>query len=146
MARETSTLYSVLGVSLVAPACEIRAAYRRLARVSGGLSPARVCRLALGPGFSCCVVLLLQQWHPDRHRGDELAKRRFQQIQEAYEVLIDSRTRETYDLKLVHLLDVEDYLARFKELILTASGLDMQPARTQHLTSLDHRQLLLTAA
>eukprot|EP00882_Tetradesmus_deserticola_P001970 GHRQ01002110.1.p1 GENE.GHRQ01002110.1~~GHRQ01002110.1.p1 ORF type:complete len:119 (+),score=6.82 GHRQ01002110.1:350-706(+) len=118
MARETSTLYSVLGVSLVAPACEIRAAYRRLAR----------------------------QWHPDRHRGDELAKRRFQQIQEAYEVLIDSRTRETYDLKLVHLLDVEDYLARFKELILTASGLDMQPARTQHLTSLDHRQLLLTAA
>jgi hypothetical protein len=76
----------------------------------------------------------MQQWHPDRHRGDELAKRRFQQIQEAYEgkpehlpaaahcestgfsfthpfllpaVLIDSRKRETYDLKLVHLLDVE---------------------------------------
>jgi curved DNA-binding protein CbpA len=37
MARENSTLYSVLGVSLVAPAAEIRAAYRRLARVSGGL-------------------------------------------------------------------------------------------------------------
>lgn len=41
---------------------------------------------------------------------------------------------------------LQDYLARFKELILTASGLDMQPARTQHLPSSDHRQLLLTAA
>jgi hypothetical protein len=85
-------------------------------------------------GYGFC----LQQWHPDRHRGDDLAKRRFQQIQEAYEgkpvhvlaaaplcmvdmlishgcvlpaVLIDSRRRETYDLKLVHLLDVEVCMA-----------------------------------
>lgn len=36
-----------------------------------------------------------------------MAKRRFQQIQEAYEVLIDSRKRQSYDLRLVHLLPVE---------------------------------------
>jgi len=43
---------------------------------------------------------------------------------------------------------LQDYLERFKELILTASGLDMQPGRTAQqlpLTS-DRRQLLLTAA
>lgn len=30
-------------------------------------------------------VCLLQQWHPDRHKGDDAAKRRFQEIQQAYE-------------------------------------------------------------
>eukprot|EP00878_Enallax_costatus_P021210 GHUV01022448.1.p1 GENE.GHUV01022448.1~~GHUV01022448.1.p1 ORF type:complete len:183 (+),score=14.72 GHUV01022448.1:250-798(+) len=177
------TLYKTLGVSLTAQADEIRAAYRRLAR----------------------------QWHPDRHRGDDLAKRRFQQIQEAYEVLMDTRKRQSYDLKLVHLLPVEvsfiicsccchygvslrmiiiheqhvacawgpklakdtwhlaqrctasfsllsiccfaalslmlqDYLDRFQELILTASGLDMRPSRNCILPFSDHHQLLLTAA
>jgi curved DNA-binding protein CbpA len=116
----TKTLYDCLGLSMTAPTEDIRSAYRRLAR----------------------------QWHPDRHKGDDFAKRRFQQIQEAYEVLIDSRSRQTYDLRLVHLLNVEDYLERFKELILTASGLDMQPARSAQPLPLgpDRRQLLLTAA
>jgi hypothetical protein len=45
---------------------------------------------------------------------------------------------------------LQDYLERFKELILTASGLDMQPARSAQPLSLpclpDRRQLLLTAA
>lgn len=53
------------------------------------------------------VASVLQQWHPDRHRGDDLAKRRFQQIQEAYEVLMDTGKRQSYDLKLVHLLPLE---------------------------------------
>lgn len=116
----TNTLYSTLGLSLNAATEDIRSAYRRLAR----------------------------QWHPDRHKGDDAAKQRFQQIQEAYEVLIDARRRQMYDLRLVHLLDVEDYLERFKELILTASGLDMQPGRAAQPLPLgpDRRQLLLTAA
>lgn len=117
---------------------------------------------------------------------------------------MDARKRQLYDLRLVHLLDVEvrqpaalqhcvctgrekhaqihvrmslgvvylrpchthphtrplstvhvapccfalqDYLERFKELILTASGLDMQPARAQPFSlGPERRQLLLTAA
>jgi hypothetical protein len=62
-------------------------------------------------------------------------------------VLTDTRRRQSYDLRLIHLLDVEDYLERFKELILTASGLDMQPGRSHTLPApADHQQLLLTAA
>lgn len=43
---------------------------------------------------------------------------------------------------------LQDYLERFKELILTASGLDMQPARSAQPLPLgpERRQLLLTAA
>ncbi|KFK35515.1 hypothetical protein AALP_AA4G000800 [Arabis alpina] len=39
-------------------------------------------------------VLLLKQWHPDRNPGVAgEAKRRFQQIQEAYSVLNDENKR-----------------------------------------------------
>jgi len=114
--------YRVLGVHLSAPSDVIRQAYRRLAR----------------------------QWHPDRHKGDDLAKRRFQEIQQAYEVLMDTSKRQDYDLQLLHLLDVEDYLSRFQELILTASGLDMPtPSRSRHLANScqgPRQFLLLTAA
>lgn len=52
------TLYNVLGLSIKASAEEIRLSYLRLARL----------------------------WHPDRHSGNDVAKRQFQQIQYAYEV------------------------------------------------------------
>ncbi|KAI8466689.1 MAG: DnaJ domain-containing protein [Monoraphidium minutum] len=95
------TLYERLQVPLTADTGAIRAAYRKLAR----------------------------QWHPDRHRGDDggLAQRRFQEIQEAYEVLMDAPRRRAYDMQLLHLLDVEEYLSRFHELVLTVNGLDMAP-------------------
>ncbi len=54
---DSSCLYARLGVGLTAPEVDIKQAYRRLAR----------------------------QWHPDRHRGDDTAKMRFQEIAEAYE-------------------------------------------------------------
>ncbi|KAI8471568.1 MAG: DnaJ domain-containing protein, partial [Monoraphidium minutum] len=62
-----ATLYERLGVDLHAPDERIRAAYIRLAK----------------------------QTHPDRHRGGDWlsAQRRFQRIQEAYEVLMDPERR-----------------------------------------------------
>lgn len=110
----TVTLYDRLGVELSAPQCQIRAAYIRLAR----------------------------QWHPDRHRGDDggAAQRRFQEIQEAYEVLMDSQRRRAYDMQLLHLLDVEEYLSRFHELVLTVNGLDMALPRSHSDAGAQHAQ------
>ncbi|XP_062179526.1 uncharacterized protein LOC133884198 [Phragmites australis] len=73
-ARQPS-YYAVLGVARGASAAEIRAAYRKLAL----------------------------KWHPDKikmgrdPRVAEEAKARFQQIQEAYEVLSDASKRVLYD-------------------------------------------------
>ncbi|GLT94462.1 hypothetical protein SLE2022_122010 [Rubroshorea leprosula] len=76
--------YSILGVSMDSSVEEIRRAYRRVA----------------------------MQWHPDRWtRTPSLlgeAKRRFQQIQEAYSVLSDHRKRILYDAGLYDPEDEED--------------------------------------
>lgn len=91
------THYAHLGVDISASPEQIRGAFHKLARM----------------------------WHPDRHRGEGDAKKRFQEIQGAYEVLSDPQRRAQYDLGLLDLLDVEDYLSRFQDLILTPSGLGM---------------------
>lgn len=61
--------YETLGVRRNATADEIRKAYRRLAR----------------------------KYHPDLNPGDKAAEDRFKQVQEAYDVLSDSKKRKMYD-------------------------------------------------
>jgi molecular chaperone DnaJ len=61
--------YDLLGVARKAPVKDIRAAYRKLAR----------------------------KYHPDLNPGDKSAEEKFKQIQEAYEVLSDTKKRQMYD-------------------------------------------------
>jgi molecular chaperone DnaJ len=70
MATTTKTdYYELLGVPRKSPVKEIRAAYRKLAR----------------------------KYHPDLNPGDKSAEEKFKQIQEAYEVLSDTKKRQMYD-------------------------------------------------
>ncbi len=61
--------YELLGVSRKANAKDIRAAFRKLAR----------------------------KYHPDLNPGDKSAEEKFKQLQEAYDVLSDSKKRQVYD-------------------------------------------------
>lgn len=55
--------------------------------------------------------------HPDKNPGDEAAKRRFQQISEAYQVLSDPKLRSKYDATgSVDGIDFEDAAAVFTQL------------------------------
>lgn len=82
--RQGFSYYNVLGVSSDSNLEEIRRAYRKLA----------------------------MQWHPDKcTRTPSLlgeAKRKFQQIQEAYSVLSDSKKRTMYDAGLYDPQEGED--------------------------------------
>jgi molecular chaperone DnaJ len=66
---EYKDYYKTLGVSKSATEKEIKSAYRKLAREN----------------------------HPDVHQGDKKAEKRFQEINEAYEVLSDAENRKKYD-------------------------------------------------
>src|SRR5271154_4595842 len=61
--------YELLGVPRKAAVKDIRGAYRKLAR----------------------------KYHPDLNPGDKSAEEKFKQIQEAYEVLSDTKKRQMYD-------------------------------------------------
>lgn len=61
--------YEVLGVDRTANAGEIKKAY----------------------------YVLAKKYHPDTNKGDAENEKRFQEVQKAYEVLRDAKTRSTYD-------------------------------------------------
>jgi len=67
---EYKDYYKTLGVDRKATPADIKKAYRRLAR----------------------------ELHPDRNPGDKTAERRFKDVNEAHEVLADTRKRQQYDM------------------------------------------------
>src|SRR6202521_4092229 len=68
-ATSKSDYYELLGVSKKAGAKEIRTAFRKLAR----------------------------KYHPDLNPGDKASEEKFKQLQEAYDVLSDTKKRQMYD-------------------------------------------------
>ncbi|KAL3613521.1 hypothetical protein CASFOL_042625 [Castilleja foliolosa] len=71
----------------------------------------------------CNYRKLALKWHPDKHKGDTA---KFQEINEAYTVLIDPNKRLDYDLNGNYEIDkytLREYLSRFKGMILTCNGL-----------------------
>uniref|UniRef100_A0A7N0UAL7 J domain-containing protein n=1 Tax=Kalanchoe fedtschenkoi TaxID=63787 RepID=A0A7N0UAL7_KALFE len=92
--------YGVLGLEKECTAQELRKAYKRLAL----------------------------RWHPDRCSGStrsvEEAKKKFQDIQEAYSVLSDSNKRFLYDVGLYqkddddeHMQDMGDFLSEMAAMV-----------------------------
>ena len=71
MAKTSQDFYSILGVSKTADQKELKKSYRRLAR----------------------------KYHPDLHPGEKKAEmeKKFQELNEAYEVLGDEASRKKYD-------------------------------------------------
>ncbi|XP_022858812.1 uncharacterized protein LOC111379628 [Olea europaea var. sylvestris] len=74
-------------------------------------------------------IRLALRWHPDKLKDEDSATSRFQEINEAYQVLSDPGKRREYDKKgmlFAYDNNVIDYLHRYKGLILTCNGLGMK--------------------
>lgn len=85
-----SSYYNVLGIREDASVSDIRTAYRKLAMVLSIQSPSVFDRRIFVLNLRILVFsfFLVKKWHPDRYARNPgvagEAKRRFQQIQEAY--------------------------------------------------------------
>jgi DnaJ-class molecular chaperone len=81
MATTFKDYYEILGVPRTATDDDIKRAYRKLAR----------------------------QFHPDVNPGDQTAEDKFKELNEAYEVLSDSKKRQRYDQLGAHWKAGEDF-------------------------------------
>ncbi|XP_041013103.1 dnaJ homolog subfamily B member 7-like isoform X1 [Juglans microcarpa x Juglans regia] len=115
--KEPLSYYGVLGVGMNSSAEELRRAYRKLA----------------------------MQWHPDRWlKTPSLlgqAKRKFQQIQEAYSVLSDQRKRTLYDAGLYDPDDEQD--EGFSDFLQEMVSLMKQTRKEKKNYSLEELQRML---
>ncbi|DBA86540.1 TPA: hypothetical protein ACH3X2_005509 [Trebouxia sp. C0005] len=115
------THYELLGLSFLASQEDIRVAYKRLALL----------------------------WHPDRnpHCDRRVAQDKFQAIQQAYSVLSRPDRRQAYHLECLDCWDMKEYLSNFRDLVLTPSGLGLQPYSAERmLAGIRHPVPLLLAA
>ncbi|EXC16676.1 Chaperone protein DnaJ [Morus notabilis] len=74
-------------------------------------------------------IRLALKWHPDKQKDQDSATSRFQEINEAYQVLSDPVKRREYDSKgMLYVFDYNliEYLNRYKGLILTCNGLGIR--------------------
>ncbi|KAI5670073.1 hypothetical protein M9H77_10437 [Catharanthus roseus] len=74
-------------------------------------------------------IRLALKWHPDKQKDQDSSTSRFQDINEAYQVLSDPVKRHEYDQKgMLRAYDYNliDYLNRYKGLILTCNGLGLK--------------------
>ncbi|EOA35811.1 hypothetical protein CARUB_v10021047mg [Capsella rubella] len=115
MKESLSSYYEILGVAVDSSAEQIRRAYHKLA----------------------------MKWHPDRWTKDPFrsgeAKRRFQQIQEAYSVLSDQKKRSLYDAGLYDSCEDEGYFDFAQEMI----SLMAQTRREEKQYSLEELQTMV---
>ncbi|KAL3577141.1 hypothetical protein D5086_022424 [Populus alba] len=82
-----------------------------------------------GLSHRCPVSQAPTKWHPDKQKDEDSATSRFQEINEAYQVLSDPVRRIEYDTKgMMHIYDynISEYLNRYKGLILTCNGLGIR--------------------
>ncbi|GMJ13321.1 hypothetical protein HRI_005001300 [Hibiscus trionum] len=114
--RCSPSYYNVLGVKADASIQDIKRAYRKLA----------------------------MQWHPDKWTRTPSvlseAKRKFQQIQEAYSVLSDQRKRNLYDAGLYDPDDEDD--EGFSDFMAEMLSL-MSQTREEKVCSLEELQKML---
>ncbi|CAJ2652157.1 unnamed protein product [Trifolium pratense] len=74
-------------------------------------------------------IRLALKWHPDKQKDHDSATSRFQDINEAYQVLSDPDKRREYDIngmRYIYDYNIIDYLNRYKGLILTCNGLGLK--------------------
>ncbi|KAK6245755.1 DnaJ domain - like 10 [Theobroma cacao] len=75
-------------------------------------------------------IRLALKWHPDKQKDNgNSATSRFQEINEAYQILSDPVKRREYDTQgMLHVYDYDiiEYLNRYKGLILTCNGLGIR--------------------